>query len=102
MHQLMKYEKFRYLYQELHLPLDTQAFDNLVAKLEEIGKKPQMGKLRKLVNRYKKKAFTVTSGDYYEIQKQLNCLKKYLNKSLKSEGVKLESRVDLNCILWAN
>ena len=101
MHQLMKYKKFRYLYEELHLPLDTQAFDSLVAKLKEIGKKPQMDKLRDLVNRYKKKAFTVNSNDYYETQKQLNCLKKYLNKVLKSEGVKLESRVDLNCTLWA-
>ncbi len=99
MHQLMKYEEFRYLYKELHLPLDTQAFDNLVAKLEEIGEKPQMGELRKLVNRYKKKAFTINSDDYIEIQKGLLELVKIWNKGLSEFEIK--ARIELNCLLWA-
>ncbi len=100
MHQLMKYEKFRYLYKELHLPLDNQAFFNLAVKLNEIEEKPQMCGLRGLVNKYKNKAFTINSDDYYEIQKKLDGLESCFKETLKEEGVMLKSRVDLNCILW--
>ena len=102
MHQLMKYKEFRYLYKYLHLPLDGQVFKNLARELKEIENPQSLKELRDLAQEYKNQAYTLNYDKYKKIQEKLNCLQKYLNKVLKSEGIKLESRVELNCILWPN
>ena len=95
MHQLMKYKEFRYLYKYLHLPLDGQVFKNLARELKEIENPQLLKELRDLAQEYKNQAYTLNYDKYKKIQEKLNCLQKYLNKVLKSEGIKLESQ------LWA-
>ncbi|GAI77068.1 unnamed protein product, partial [marine sediment metagenome] len=101
MHQLMKYKEFRYLYKYLHLPLDGQVFKNLARELKEIENPQSLKELQDLAQEYENQAYTLNYAKYKKIQEKLNCLQKYLNKVLKSERVKLESRVELNCILWS-
>lgn len=100
MHQSMKYKEFRYLYKYLHLPLDGQVFKNLARELKEIENLQSLKELRDLAQEYENQAYTLNYDKYKKIQEKLNCLQKYLNKVLKNEGVKLESRVELSCILW--
>lgn len=101
MHQLIKCERFRYLHKYLHLPLDGQVFKKLAQELDGIENPQSLKKLQDIAQEYKNHAYRLDYKVYQEIQKKLDVLKKYLNNVLKSKGMKLKSRVDLNCILWA-
>jgi hypothetical protein len=103
MHQLIKYKKFQKLYPFLHLPLDDKVLKRLNSKL---GKKKQcvFPELKELVQKYLKKkkgkkngAYCIEESDYVTIQKWLMCL---LKKYQVPQGIKLNSRIDLNAILW--
>jgi hypothetical protein len=105
MHQLMKYEKFRYLYKYLHVPLDKGAFNELSKKLGQVDElevskkqKNELKKLNALVSKYCGCPYSTDSKDYIEIQKGLLELVKIWNKCLSEFEIK--ARIDLNCILW--
>jgi hypothetical protein len=98
MHQLMKYEKFRYLYKQLHLPLDSQVFKKLEKDtlFDEKVKIPE--KLQNIAK--KKNAYAISSKQYATIQEELLKLLDNINKVLPP-GCKLKARIELNSVLWA-
>ncbi len=105
MHQLIKYEKFRYLYKYLHLPLDRGAFKELSKKLGQIDElevskkqKNELKRLNKLVGKYCNCPYSIGPKDYIEIQKGLLKLVKIWNQCLSE--FKIKARIDLNCLLW--
>jgi len=97
MHQLMKYEKFRYLYEKLHLPLDRKVFEALSRNL--CGKVP--GSLQILARKYVTQAYSIDYDQYRKIQKELESLwKSYNENEPLSKECKLKARIELNCVLW--
>jgi hypothetical protein len=103
MHQLMKYERFRYLYEKLHLPLDGQVFRQLSKKAIVIQKGieiPITDELQEIAKN--NKAYKINYKQYMQIQDLLleeliPEFKKHLPKRCQ-----LESRIDLNAFLWIN
>lgn len=95
MHQLMKYEKFRYLYKKLHLPLDRQVFEALTRNSYGIISE----KLQRLAQEYGNKAYSIDYSQYTEIQKHLESLWESYNRLLLKD-CKLQARIELNCVLW--
>ncbi len=100
MHQLMKYGQFRWLYEDLHLPLDQRVFERL-AKLQVVEGDESLKNLKETAKNYMGRPYQIDYPNYKKIQKQLSGLKSYFSKTLQNGGAKLESRVELNCILWA-
>ncbi len=88
MHQLMKYEKFRGLYERLHLPLDSRVIKH--KDIKEICKK--LG----IMN-----AYTIDYDTYKDAQESIKGVLENYKKELEATGIKLRSRIDLNAILWA-
>ena len=95
MHQLMKYDKCRYLWKDLHLVFDQGVFKNL----------------HRLTNCYnslkcidyilQKNAYKITYKDYMTVQNQLWKFIEELNKRQGAE-YQISSRIELNPVLWNN
>jgi len=69
MHQLMKYNRFRYLYKVLYLPLDSKA-------LQSISQQNVFGvtvcqQLREMAQKFQHDTYSMSSKSYYKIQKEL-------------------------------
>ena len=95
MHQLMKYEKFRYLYKKLHLPLDTQVFNKLSGGLN--GLVPDSLKNFTTDNN----AYAIDYKQYTKVQEHLeNLWKDYNKNNFLPKECKLQARIELNCVLW--
>ena len=104
LHQLMKYKECRWIYANLHLPLDSRVSKNLGSRRwkeykslfpEEIIKKyfdSTEGKVQS--------AYSLSYDDYKKIQDALKDLVKKLNNRPGVE-YKLKSRIELNMLLWA-
>jgi len=100
MHQLMKFERFQNLYCRLHLPLDNQVLRHLNSKL---GRKKHcaLPQLKELIQKYLKEGtYTMDDTAYVSIQKGLWDVLEDYNHQLEGTGIKLQSRIDLNAILW--
>ena len=98
MHQLMKYEQFRYLYEQLHLPLDKSVFVS-ICKIIPKHDRTEFSCLRKLAFRWKNCPCQFNKKDYTKIQSELSRLVEYYNKTVLTEN-QICSRIDLNCLLW--
>jgi len=91
MHQLVKYEDFRGLYEHLHLTLDSGVHKEICENSRDV----EIQKMKQ-ENTYK-----ISYATYMCIQKDAwNLLNDY-NQKFKDTGIKLRSRIDLNAILWA-
>jgi hypothetical protein len=91
MHQLMKYEGFRPLLRQLHLPLDARIFQAF-AKIDSAA----INRINKLVEG--KAAYEITHDDYMFIQNTLWEFIGELNERPLAE-FKVTSRIELN-YLW--
>lgn len=96
MHQLMKYEQFRYLYKHIHLPLDRTVFQRLCRA--ENGHN-ELHCLRKLVEPFTEHAYRFDANTYAQIQERLWGVVNYFNDNVLTEN-QICSRIDLNCLLW--
>lgn len=99
MHQLMKYEQFRHLYKQLHLPLDRSVFV-IICKIIPKDDRTELSCLRELAFRWKNCPYQFNKKDYTRIQKELWRLVEYYNKTVFPENRQICSRIDLNCLLW--
>jgi len=97
MHQLMKYDRFRYLYKSLHLPLDRTVFQRLCRAENDHN---ELHHLRELAFRWKNCPYQFNKKDYTKIQNELWRLVEYYNKTVLPENCQICSRIDLNCLLW--
>ncbi len=91
MHQLMKYEQARYLYEDIHLPLDQKIFTRL--------SRVRANSLEQIEQRLKQSPYTFNYPAYMEVQIALKHLVDELNHRANAEFV-FNSRVELNW-LWA-
>lgn len=97
MHQLMKYERFRYLYNYIFLPLDQKALQRMSLLTINRVKVPE--DLRQLAIKYKNEAYSIPYQEYIRIQNMLPILLNKLNQVLP-EDYRLNARIELNCVLW--
>jgi len=97
MHQLMKYERFRYLYNKLHLPLDNSAFTSIRRITDG---QPELQTLRDLVAPCIEHSYRFGENHYTQIQDELWRLVKYLNEHVLTNNCQIASRIDLNSLLW--
>lgn len=93
MHQLMKYEKCRILWRDLHLVLDGRLFRKL------LGLSGEYDSLRPVASILKDNPYKITYGSYSRLQSQLWAFIEQLNQRANAE-YKLRSRIELN-VLWA-
>ncbi len=97
MHQLMKYEWSRFLWKDLHLPLDQGTFGALRrlarATHSKALQEEQMSEI------LRQNPYTIDPEGYELVQKQLWGLIGELNLGREKE-LKLTSRIELN-LLWA-
>ena len=101
MYQLMKYERFRYLYKALYLPLDRGALSQLSRKTIKGVEVPK--KLNSIATHYWDNPYSIPLKQYMNIQKELielliELLKRFNNNLPKD--CRLRARIELNCILW--
>jgi len=97
MHQLMKYDRFRYLYKSLHLPLDGTVFQRLLRREYDHN---ELQNLRNLVRAFTNRAYQFGPETYVQIQGELWGVVNYFNVNVLPENCQICSRIDLNCILW--
>ena len=90
MHQLMKYEAFRGLWQQLHLPLDRRVFKAL-GQLRPAS-------LSGVHCSFSRSPYTLNYSEYHDIQKALWSYLAELNRR-PGAGLQLRSRIELNW-LW--
>jgi hypothetical protein len=95
MHQLMKYERSRFLWMDLHLPLDQRTFAAL-RKLAADSIALRYSGMREILA---KNPYAVAPKEYKFIQSQLRKLVGELSRANKE--IKLTSRIELN-VLWAD
>jgi len=100
MHQLMKWAQFRCLYRRLHLPLDRKVLGRFYRELKHEDCLVGEG-FTNLVRDYKDSPYTLSYKDYMRIQNELWHVVTAWNRRLP-QRLKLESRVELNCMLWAH
>jgi len=91
MHQLMKYEWARPLWQQLHLPLDARVFQAFT-RIES----PAIAKINSRIGT--KTAYSISHKDYQFIQDTLWEFVEELNKRPEAE-FQVQSRIELN-YLW--
>ena len=96
MHQLMKYEQFRYLYKHIHLPLDRTVFQHLCRAKNGHN---ELHYLRELVEPFTEHAYRFDANTYAQIQERLWGVVNYFNDNVLTEN-QICSRIDLNCLLW--
>ena len=100
MSALMKYERFRPLYDDLHLPLDSQVFTFLKRYRNEIRhnemNSPSLDGIYEIL---KKNAYSISCDEYREVQK---VLLDFIDELNRRDGMeyRIRSRIDLNCLLW--
>ena len=94
MHQLMKYEEFRFLWADLHLVLDSKVFAALHALAQD---RTALKAVRSILaqNPYK-----ISTKQYKSVQRQLWGFVEELNRRPGHE-FDLHSRIQLN-VLWAD
>lgn len=101
MHQLIKYEQFRYLYEKLHLPLDKKVLQALSGENINVNEAaveiPR--DLREIARDNKDDAYAITYDNYLSIQNDLLNLKDEFNQVCPSD-FKLNARIELNAFLW--
>jgi len=95
LHQLMKYQPCRPLWNQLHLPLDRR----ILAALERLKRGTESQALERVVGILRKPPYSITHAEYLKVQRALLNLLVELNSRPRSE-VKLKSRIELN-LLWA-
>jgi len=95
LHQLMKYEPCRPLWNHLHLPLDRRILEAL-GRLKRSTNSRALGHVEEILE---KPPYSITYSEYLEVQRALLDLLTELNGRPRSE-VKLKSRIELN-LLWA-
>lgn len=97
LHQLMKYKRCQPLYKKLHLPLDEEVFK----ALRRIWNKDRPETLRPIEKFFRGKGsrspYKLEYAEYKKIQEALGWL---VVKSRVSRK-KLNSRIELNALLWA-
>jgi hypothetical protein len=91
MHQLMKYERFRPLWQHLHLPLDARVFESVNHVDGAAGLS-----LRKAIG--SRRAYALSPKQYAQVQAGLWGLVEELN-SRPGQQFEIRSRIELN-FLW--
>jgi len=97
MHQLMKYEWSRFLWEDLHLPLDRGTFPALRRLAREVGSEAlREGETSEIL---RQNPYTISLEKHELVQKQLWRLSGELNRRRERE-FKLTSRIELN-LLWA-
>lgn len=94
MHQLMKYEECRYLYNDLHLVLDRGVFGNLRRLVKSYSSLEPI----KLI--LKRNPYTITYEEYMEIEEQLWQFIDELNRKIPKAKDRICSRIELNSLLW--
>jgi len=95
MHQLMKYEPCRPLWQHLHLPLDKRILVALGRLKRSVGSLA----LEEVAGILRNPPYVITYAEYLQVQHALGNLLTELNRRPRSE-IKLKSRIELN-LLWA-
>ncbi len=94
MHQLIKYGRFRYLYESLHLPLDRTVFQRFLRR------EYSHNELRNLVRAFANRPYQFEPETYVQIQEKLMEVVGYFNANVLPENCQICSRIDLNCLLW--
>jgi hypothetical protein len=94
MHQLMKYQEPRYLWEDLHLVLDQRVFTAL-RKLV-----PRSITLQKVDNVLTLNPYTISTDQYKSVQRQLREFISELGRR-PGRGFDLNSRIQLN-LLWVD
>jgi hypothetical protein len=91
MHQLMKYEPLRPLWQQLHLPLDARVFQSFAKNKTRVARKINS----RIAN---KTAYSISPEDYQFIQ---STLWEFIAELNKRDGAEFQvgSRIELN-YLW--
>ena len=92
LHQLMKYEDFRYLWRSLHLPLDRRVFRKLSQKKCYLDNKASLSQI------ISNSPYEIDKDEYHDVQESLWCLVERINQQ-DVWGRTLTSRIELN-ILW--
>jgi hypothetical protein len=95
MHQLMKYEPCRPLWDHLHLPLDRR----ILAALGKLKRSVGSLALEEVTEILRNPPYVMSYAEYLQVQHALRNLLTELNRRPGSE-VKLKSRIELN-LLWA-
>ena len=99
MHQLMKYDRFRYFYKKIHLPLDKSVFVSIYRIIPKHDR-TELHSLRELVRPHRKRSYEFGENEYKEIQEKLWIMIKYFNEVVLPKNCQICSRIDLNCLLW--
>lgn len=94
MHQLMKYQACRHLYQNLHLVLDKRVFDRLCAL------RTHYRSLQSIIKHIRLNPYKIGYTEYMDVQKQLWPFIDELNRR-QGVGYQISSRIELNSVLWA-
>lgn len=98
MHQLMKYEEPRYLWEQLHLPLDQVVFTCL--KSRKLAKTGHVKSLKPIKEILRKSPYKLLYKEYIAVQNALSVWIDELN-GRKDNTLKLRSRIELNW-LWSD
>ena len=99
MHQLMKYDRFRYLYNNLHLPLDKSVFGGICTIIPR-NDKTELHFLRERAMQHKQYSYRFEEDEYKKIQGELWKLVKHFNEKVLPKNCQICSRIDLNSLLW--
>ncbi len=93
MYQLMKYERFRPLWNSLHLPLDGKTL-----RILQTLNCPSLISVKEII---KRPPYSLSYDEYCQIQRALREVVVELNKRPEVEYNLLTSRIELN-LLWAD
>ena len=95
LHQLMKYEQCRKLWDELHLPLDKR----ILLSLTRLRRSTKSSALNRVALILRKAPYSLKYNEYVQVQHALHDFIKELNRRPGCE-IRLKSRIELN-LLWA-
>ena len=95
MHQLMKYEQCRLLWDELHLPLDKR----ILVALSRLQRGMKSSALKRVSLILRKSPYSLTYDEYIQVQRALSDFITELNGRPRCQ-IRLRSRIELN-LLWA-
>jgi hypothetical protein len=95
MHQLMKYEQCRLLWDELHLPLDKR----ILVALSRLQRGMKSSASKRVATILRKPPYSLPYREYIEVQRALTDFIDELNARTRCQ-IKLRSRIELN-LLWA-
>jgi hypothetical protein len=95
LHQLMKYQAGRMLWDELHLPLDKR----ILVALSRLQRGMKSSALKRVGLILRKAPYSLTYGEYIQVQRALSDFIAELN-GRPSCQIRLRSRIELN-LLWA-